>query len=155
VLEHQVVSCLLGTGRRAWAMGLAGRASAGERVGLIVAALVALQPHGVRHRDTLLVADTLVVTATGLLLLTAYRWWDLRTPAAAALVRRGRGGGHAGATDGAGGGSGDRPAVRLVAGPATGAPPCPPSWAWPPWPWPRWWARGWSTTWPATTGPAG
>jgi peptidoglycan/LPS O-acetylase OafA/YrhL len=82
VLDHQVVACLLGAGGIV-AMGLAARRIAGERVGLIVAAIVALSPT-VFATDTLLLADTLVVTTTGLLLLAAYRWWDLRTPGAAA-----------------------------------------------------------------------
>jgi peptidoglycan/LPS O-acetylase OafA/YrhL len=73
-LWHQVVSCLLGMGGVV-AMGLAGRRIAGERVGLIVAAMTALSPN-IFLFDAMVVSETLVVSTTALVLLAAYRWWD-------------------------------------------------------------------------------
>jgi peptidoglycan/LPS O-acetylase OafA/YrhL/4-amino-4-deoxy-L-arabinose transferase-like glycosyltransferase len=82
-LAHQVVSCLLG-GLGILAMGLAGRRIAGERVGLIVAAMTALSPN-VFIFDAQVVSETLVVSTTALVLLAAYRWWDRPTAATAVL----------------------------------------------------------------------
>ena len=73
-LWHQVVSCLLGMGGVV-AMGLAGRRIAGERVGLIVAAMTAISPN-VFLFDAMVLSETLVVSTTAIVLLTAYRWWD-------------------------------------------------------------------------------
>src|SRR5690606_5586111 len=80
--QHQVVACLLGTAGVA-AMGAAGRRIAGERVGLIVAAIAALSPN-LFYFDAMVVSETMVVSTTAFVLLTAYRWWDRGTPAAAA-----------------------------------------------------------------------
>ncbi len=73
-LWHQVVSCFLGVGGVV-AMGLAGRRIAGERVGLIVAVMTALSPN-VFLFDAMVLSETLVVSTTAIVLLTAYRWWD-------------------------------------------------------------------------------
>src|SRR5215510_8635547 len=73
-LWHQVVSCFLGVGGVV-AMGLAGRRIAGERVGLIVAVMTALSPN-IFLFDAMVLSETLVVSTTAIVLLTAYRWWD-------------------------------------------------------------------------------
>jgi 4-amino-4-deoxy-L-arabinose transferase-like glycosyltransferase len=65
-------------------MGLAGRRIAGERVGLIVAAMAAFSPN-LFYFDAMVVSETLVVATTALLLLTAYRWWDRPTTANAVV----------------------------------------------------------------------
>ena len=81
--QHQVVACLLGTAGVA-AMGAAGRRIAGERVGLIVAALAAVSPN-LFYFDAMVVSETMVVSTTAVLLVAAYRWWDRGTPGAAVL----------------------------------------------------------------------
>jgi peptidoglycan/LPS O-acetylase OafA/YrhL len=73
-LWHQAVSCLLGMGGVV-AMGLAGRRIAGERVGLIVAAMTALSPN-IFLFDAMVLSETLVVSTTAIVLIAAYRWWD-------------------------------------------------------------------------------
>jgi peptidoglycan/LPS O-acetylase OafA/YrhL/4-amino-4-deoxy-L-arabinose transferase-like glycosyltransferase len=79
--QHQVISCLLGaTG--VVAMGLAGRRIAGERVGLIVAAMAALSPN-LFYFDALVVSETMVVSTTAAILVAAYRWWDRPSTASA------------------------------------------------------------------------
>ena len=75
-LWHQVVSCLLGMGGVV-AMGLAGRRIAGERVGLIVAAMTAFSPN-IFLFDAMVLSETLVVSTTAIVLIAAYRWWDRR-----------------------------------------------------------------------------
>ena len=80
-LQHQLVSCLLGTAGVV-AMGLAGRRIGGERVGYLVALATALSPN-VWFHDAAVMSETLVVGTTGAVLLTAYRWWDRRTLEAA------------------------------------------------------------------------
>ena len=75
-LWHQVLSCLLGMGGVV-AMGLAGRRIAGERVGLIVAAMTALSPN-VFLFDAMVLSETLVISTTAIVLIAAYRWWDRR-----------------------------------------------------------------------------
>ena len=79
---HQVIGCALGA-LGVGAMGLAGRRIAGERVGLIVAGLTAISPD-VFFFDPVVVSETLVVSTTALVLLTAYRWWDRPSTRAAA-----------------------------------------------------------------------
>jgi peptidoglycan/LPS O-acetylase OafA/YrhL len=79
--QHQVISCLVGT-VGVVAMGLAGRRIAGERVGLIVAAMAAVSPN-LFYFDAMVVSETLVVATTALVLVTAYRWWDRPSPGAA------------------------------------------------------------------------
>lgn len=73
-LEHQVLACLLGTSG-VLTMGLAGRRIAGERVGLVVAALAALSPN-LFYFDAMVVSETAMVATTAGILLAAYRWWD-------------------------------------------------------------------------------
>jgi peptidoglycan/LPS O-acetylase OafA/YrhL/4-amino-4-deoxy-L-arabinose transferase-like glycosyltransferase len=80
---HQVIGCVLGA-LGVGAMGLAGRRIAGERVGLLVAGLTALSPN-VFFFDPVVVSETLVVSTTALVLLTAYRWWDRPSVRAAGL----------------------------------------------------------------------
>lgn len=77
--QHQVLSCLLGAAG-VTAMGLAGRRIAGERVGLIVAAMAALSPN-LFYFDAMVVSETMMVATTALVLLFAYRWWDRPTTA--------------------------------------------------------------------------
>ncbi|MBN2623558.1 MAG: glycosyltransferase family 39 protein, partial [Acidimicrobiales bacterium] len=81
--HHQVISCLLGTAGVA-AMGLAGRRIAGERVGLIVAALVAFSPNTF-YFDAMVVSETMVVATTAAVMLAAYRWWDRPTTRSAVV----------------------------------------------------------------------
>src|SRR5262245_3128417 len=83
VLQHQIAACLLGALGVAL-MGLAGRRIGGERIGLIVAGLVAFSPT-IFTADALLMTQTLVVSATALVLLAAYRWWDRPSLGSAAL----------------------------------------------------------------------
>jgi peptidoglycan/LPS O-acetylase OafA/YrhL/4-amino-4-deoxy-L-arabinose transferase-like glycosyltransferase len=80
-LEHQIVSCLLGAAGVA-TIGLTGRRIAGERVGLLAASIVAVNPN-VWFMDSAVMSETLVVATTALVLLTAYRWWDRPTTASA------------------------------------------------------------------------
>jgi peptidoglycan/LPS O-acetylase OafA/YrhL/4-amino-4-deoxy-L-arabinose transferase-like glycosyltransferase len=80
--QHQVLSCLIGAAGVA-AMGLAGRRIAGERVGLVVAALAAVSPN-LFYFDAMVVSESMVVATTAAILIAAYRWWDRTTPAAAA-----------------------------------------------------------------------
>jgi len=75
--QHQVISCLIGAAGVA-AMGAAGRRIAGERVGLIVAALAAVSPN-LFYFDAMVVSESMVVGTTALILLAAYRWWDRPT----------------------------------------------------------------------------
>jgi peptidoglycan/LPS O-acetylase OafA/YrhL len=75
--QHQVIACLLGTAGVA-AMGLAGRRIAGQRVGLIVAAMAAFSPN-LFYFDAMVVSETMVVATTAAILLTAYRWSDRPT----------------------------------------------------------------------------
>ncbi len=75
--QHQVISCLLGTVGVA-AMGLAGRRIAGERVGLIVAAMAAFSPN-LFYFDAMVVSETMVVATTAIILIASYRWWDRPT----------------------------------------------------------------------------
>jgi 4-amino-4-deoxy-L-arabinose transferase-like glycosyltransferase len=75
--QHQVISCLIGAAGVA-AMGAAGRRIAGERVGLIVAAMAAVSPN-LFYFDAMVVSESMVVGTTALILLAAYRWWDRPT----------------------------------------------------------------------------
>jgi len=81
--QHQVIACLLGTVGVA-TMGLAGRRIAGERVGLIVAAMAAISPN-LFYFDGMVVSETMVVATTAAILLAAYRWWDRPTTASALM----------------------------------------------------------------------
>ncbi|HEX6166885.1 MAG TPA: acyltransferase family protein [Acidimicrobiales bacterium] len=75
--QHQVISCLIGAAGVA-AMGAAGRRIAGERVGLLVAAMAAVSPN-LFYFDAMVVSESMVVGTTALVLLAAYRWWDRPT----------------------------------------------------------------------------
>jgi 4-amino-4-deoxy-L-arabinose transferase-like glycosyltransferase len=81
--SHQVIGTLLGTLGVA-AIGLAGRRIAGERVGLIAAGLAAVSPN-LFFFDAAVLSETLVVLATAIVLLAAYRWWDRPSLAMAAV----------------------------------------------------------------------
>lgn len=72
--QHQVLACVMGTSG-VLAMGLAGRRIAGERVGLIVAALAALSPN-LFYFDAMVVSETAMVATTAAILGVSYRWWD-------------------------------------------------------------------------------
>lgn len=72
--QHQVIACVLGTAG-VLSMGVAGRRIAGERVGLIVAALAALSPN-LFYFDAMVVSETAMVATTAAILLASYRWWD-------------------------------------------------------------------------------
>src|ERR687894_3242042 len=75
--HHQVIACVLGAAG-VLGMGLAGRRIAGERVGLIVAALAALSPN-LFYFDAMVVSETMMVATTAAILLASYRWWDRPT----------------------------------------------------------------------------
>lgn len=79
--QHQVISCLVGAAGVA-AMGAAGRRIAGERVGLIVAAMAAVSPN-LFYFDAMVVSESMVVGTTAAILLAAYRWWDRPTTGSA------------------------------------------------------------------------
>jgi 4-amino-4-deoxy-L-arabinose transferase-like glycosyltransferase len=82
-LAHQVSSALIGT-LGVFLFGLAGRRVAGRRAGLIAAALVATGPNIFVH-DAVVMSESLVVPATGFVILAGYRWWDLRRMRDAAI----------------------------------------------------------------------
>jgi hypothetical protein len=73
-LDHQLWSCLLGTGTVA-VVGLVGRRLAGPRAGLLAAALAAVHPN-VWIFDGLVAVETLSLLTAALTLLAAYRLWD-------------------------------------------------------------------------------
>ena len=75
--QHQVIACVLGAAG-VLGMGLAGRRIAGERIGLIVAALAALSPN-LFYFDAMVVSETMMVATTAAILLASYRWWDRPT----------------------------------------------------------------------------
>jgi 4-amino-4-deoxy-L-arabinose transferase-like glycosyltransferase len=74
VLDHQLWSCVIGTGTVALA-GLVGRRLAGSRAGLIAAGVAALHPN-LWLFDGMVVSETLSLFTAGLTLLAAYRFWD-------------------------------------------------------------------------------
>jgi 4-amino-4-deoxy-L-arabinose transferase-like glycosyltransferase len=71
---HMVWSCVLGAGTVA-VCGLAGRAIAGARVGLIAAVLAAIYPNLWVH-DGMLLSETAAIFTTAVLILFAYRFLD-------------------------------------------------------------------------------
>ena len=81
--QHQVIACVLGTAG-VLSMGVAGRRIAGERVGLIVAALAALSPN-LFYFDAMVVSETMMVATTAAILLASYRWWDRPSTGNAAM----------------------------------------------------------------------
>jgi len=76
VLDHQLFSCLMGTGTVA-VTGLIGRRLGGARIGLIAAAVMALYPNAWLV-DALLGLETLSLLTTAVVVLCAYRLW--KTP---------------------------------------------------------------------------
>jgi 4-amino-4-deoxy-L-arabinose transferase-like glycosyltransferase len=72
VLDHRLFSCLLGTATIV-VVGLTGRRIAGERAGLIAAALAAVYPN-LWLSDGLVMSETLTALAAAVTLLAAYRF---------------------------------------------------------------------------------
>jgi 4-amino-4-deoxy-L-arabinose transferase-like glycosyltransferase len=72
-LDHQIWSCVIST-MAVVAVGFTGRRIAGERAGLIAAALAALYP-SFWINDGLVLSETLVLLLTTLAVLAAYRLW--------------------------------------------------------------------------------
>jgi len=82
VLDHQVWSCVIGTGTVAL-VGVAGRQVGGKRVGLIAAGLAAVYPN-LWLWDGLVLSETMGLFVTALIVVMAYRLWDHRSVGAAA-----------------------------------------------------------------------
>jgi 4-amino-4-deoxy-L-arabinose transferase-like glycosyltransferase len=81
---HRVASCLMGTGTVA-AVGFLGRRVAGERAGLLAAALAAAYPILVLT-DASIYSESLYGLAIALALIAAYRYLDRPTPARALML---------------------------------------------------------------------
>jgi 4-amino-4-deoxy-L-arabinose transferase-like glycosyltransferase len=73
-LVHMLWTCVLGTGTIA-VIGLAGREIAGNRVGLIAAALAAIYPN-IWVQDGMLLSESAAIFTVALILLLAYRFWN-------------------------------------------------------------------------------
>lgn len=84
VLEHRLASCLLGAAAVAL-IGLVARRIAGDRAGLIAAALAAVYPN-LWINDGLILAESGYTVAIGLFLLAAYRFWQERSIARAVVL---------------------------------------------------------------------
>lgn len=84
VLDHQVWSCVIGTGTVAL-VGVAGRQIGGKRLGLIAAGLAAVYPN-LWMWDGLVLSETLGLFVTALIIVMAYRLWERKTVGAAALL---------------------------------------------------------------------
>src|SRR5258706_10383561 len=84
VTAHLLASCLIGAATIA-VTGLAGRAIAGARVGLIAAALVAVYPN-IWSEDTMLQSETFALLAVSTTVLLAYRYWQRPSLARAAAL---------------------------------------------------------------------
>jgi len=82
VLDHQVWSCVIGTGTVAL-VGVAARQLGGTRVGLIAAGLAAVYPN-LWLWDGLVLSETLGLFVTALIVVMAYRLLGRRTIGAAA-----------------------------------------------------------------------
>jgi 4-amino-4-deoxy-L-arabinose transferase-like glycosyltransferase len=83
ILDHQVVSCLLGVGTVVM-VGLAGRHIGGERTGLLAAGVAAVYPN-LWLWDGLVLSETLGLLATATVVVFAYRLWERRTMEASML----------------------------------------------------------------------
>jgi len=80
----RLASCVL-SAATVVVIGLVGRRVAGERAGLLAAAVAAAYPH-LWLNDPLLLSEPLYGLCIALVLLTAYRLWDEPTPREALLV---------------------------------------------------------------------
>jgi 4-amino-4-deoxy-L-arabinose transferase-like glycosyltransferase len=83
-LAHRLASCLLGAATVA-VVGLTGRRIAGDRAGLIAAALAAVYPM-LWINDGMLISESMYVLLIAAVLLTTYRLWETRTPGNALLL---------------------------------------------------------------------
>ncbi len=83
-LAHRLASCLLGAAAVA-VVGLTGRKIAGERAGLIGAALAAVYPM-LWINDGMLVSESMYVLLIAAILLASYRLWAARTIGNALLL---------------------------------------------------------------------
>jgi hypothetical protein len=77
VLDHQLWSCVIGTGTIV-VVALVARRVAGPRAGLIAAGITAAYPNA-WLLDGILGVETLTLLTSALVLLSAYRLWDLRS----------------------------------------------------------------------------
>lgn len=84
VTQHRVVTALLGVGTVAL-LGLLGRRLAGERAGLVAAALAAVAP-ALWSNDSVLGLETLFCFLVVCALLAVYRFWEAPSLGRAALV---------------------------------------------------------------------
>lgn len=83
-LDHQLWSCLLGTATVV-VVGLAGRRIAGDRAGLIAAAIAAVYPN-LWLWDGLVLSETMGMFVAALVVLFAYRFWQRPSTASAVAV---------------------------------------------------------------------
>ena len=83
-LGHQVWSAVLGTATIV-IVALTGRRLGGQRVGLIAAGLAAVSP-SMWMPDSGVMAETLAIFTTSLVLLAAYRCWEQPRPMSGALL---------------------------------------------------------------------
>jgi len=83
-LAHRLASCVLGAAAVA-VVGLTGRRIAGERAGLVGAALAAVYPM-LWINDGMLISESMYVLLVAAVLLAAYRLWDARTTTNALLL---------------------------------------------------------------------
>lgn len=84
VLDHQLFSCLLGTATVV-VVGFTGRRMAGERAGLIAAALAAVYPN-LWLNDGLVMSETLTMLTAAVTVLAAYRFLQEPTARRAAVL---------------------------------------------------------------------
>lgn len=83
-LDHQLWSCLMGTGTVAM-VALVGRRLAGARAGLVAAGLAAVYPD-IWISDGMVAAETIALLMTVVAVWSAYRLWERPSPRAAALL---------------------------------------------------------------------
>jgi 4-amino-4-deoxy-L-arabinose transferase-like glycosyltransferase len=84
VLDHQIWSCLVGTGTVAL-IGVAGRQIRTPRVGLVAAGVAAVYPN-LWLWDGLVLSETMGLFVTALIVVMAYRLWERRAIWDAALL---------------------------------------------------------------------
>ena len=83
-LDHQVLSCLMGTATVV-VVGLVARRIGGPRAGLVAAFLAAVYPN-LWFNDAMVLSETLVQLMSALVLLAAYVFWERRTVRSALVL---------------------------------------------------------------------
>jgi hypothetical protein len=78
IIDHQIFSCLIGTGT-VLLVGMAGRRIAGGRAGLIAAGLAAVYP-AIWLNDAALMSETLALLCGVVVIIAAYRAWERPNP---------------------------------------------------------------------------